>query len=387
MTNSSNKPKLVIIIKGIDVNFFEQYKHLRIGLENKFQGLRHEQTTLVKSLITLANPYTGIASDITYNDLCHMLTISPAPGRKDAGAPTKQTIRNYLNAIELECSDHFKVISKGQELKFLFPDMPKIFAKLFQKTEVNTHLNIELNTPDHHTNSGESGCFSKEVNIHLNTDVNTPRAVDEEVNTHLNTPHVLENKEQNPCFWDEVNTELNTPLYITKHNKTNKLTNLSQEFTISSKKTIAGDFYPSETTIAEALSLGLHNATDSTEIQAFITYNQQNQTEWEDFNPLFLRWLQRASRYQQKKTIQASKRTIRSFTHAKPHSNHFTNVIEESKALNAHGILPDGRNCLDVEAEYIHNDRAHCGSLDRVNQHIWSTVHQQEWEDGQWDMV
>ena len=107
------------------------YNKATILIASRFQGLRHEQTTLIKTLITLADPTTGIVSNTTYQDLCDLLTVNAAPGRKESGTPSKQTIRNYIKSIERECGDYFKITSEGQTLKFLFPEIPKIFNKVF----------------------------------------------------------------------------------------------------------------------------------------------------------------------------------------------------------------------------------------------------------------
>ena len=49
----------------------------------------------------------------------------------------------------------------------------------------------------------------------------------------------------------------------------------------------------SSTTISVASSRGLIKVTDPTEIQKFIAYNQQQQNRWQDFNPIFIKWLER----------------------------------------------------------------------------------------------
>jgi len=125
------------------VNFFEPYNKARVNIENRFKGLLHAHTSLVKSLITLANPLTGIVTDITYGDIADLLTINKAPGRTESGIPQKPTIRSYLRSIEKQCPEDFKVISEGQKLQFQFPKLPAIYAKFLGSTEEYTVHNSE----------------------------------------------------------------------------------------------------------------------------------------------------------------------------------------------------------------------------------------------------
>ncbi|MCL4415407.1 MAG: Vir protein, partial [Actinobacteria bacterium] len=120
------------------MNYFEPYQQARINIENRFKGLLHAHTTLIKSLITLANPLTGIVTGITYRDIADLLTISKAPGRTESGTPQKETIRSYLRSIEKQCPEDFKVISEGQKLQFQFPKLPEIYAVFLDQSEVYT---------------------------------------------------------------------------------------------------------------------------------------------------------------------------------------------------------------------------------------------------------
>ena len=72
-----------------------------------------------------------------------------------------------------------------------------------------------------------------------------------------------------------------------------------------SKKQISDDFYPNTKTIELALSMGLTKVTDFTEIQAFIKHNKKLNTQWADFNPVFITWLERDAQYMQKQQQKA----------------------------------------------------------------------------------
>jgi hypothetical protein len=240
--------------QGVVVNRLEQYKKGIVEIERPFIGLSYAQALLAKSLITRADPATGIVNDISYQDLANLLTINPAPGRKNSGTPTKQTIRNYIKSIERECGKYFKVISEGQNLQFLFPELPKIFSKIFEDREVNT----QVNSSNAHKNTEENKVFDDVVNIHLNTDVNPPNSAVKK-------------------------------LFININNKHNKQTHEK----IGDKKLITENFYPSAATIEQAHRLGFTKVTDPDEIKDFIKYNLERKTLWVDHNPLFLKWLER----------------------------------------------------------------------------------------------
>jgi len=219
-------------------------------------------------LITRSNPTTGIVENITYNDLASLLTVDAAPGRKDSGTPQKQTIRSYLRTIESKCGDHFKVISVGQSLQIQFPTLPQIYAKHFGIQEVYTGHNDGLYTASPRINTDE--------NVENETEENTQQY------THPYT------EEYTPA----INACVQTPEKI-KQTKTNKQTDCVSELSIGSKKPITDDFYPSDALIDFALTRGLEKVTDLAEINKFIAYNQTISSLRVNFNPLFLRWLER----------------------------------------------------------------------------------------------
>lgn len=103
----------------------ELYINARKQIEKKFQLLPYGPRLIIYELLNLANPLTGIVSDISYRNLSESLEIKTAPGRINSGVPSKQTIRNFIKSIEHECSEYFQVITEGQNLKFIFPEVPK----------------------------------------------------------------------------------------------------------------------------------------------------------------------------------------------------------------------------------------------------------------------
>ncbi len=253
------------------VSLIIKYNKARIEVESVFSGLPHAHTTLIKSLITLANPVTGIVSDITYNDLTKIASVNLAPGRKDGGTPSKQTIRNYIKSIERECGEYFKVISEGQKLQFLFPELPKIYNEVFGTQEVNTEVNL-----------------SKTV-------------------AHTEQNNFLD--KQNDT---EINIELNTASEPVKNIIFNNINNNNN----NNKQSISENFTPNTETLARAEALGYSNASDFSEIQAFIDYNKATGSQFVDFNPIYLRWLAKSVERQQQKQLG----TTGSIHHAKQYS-------------------------------------------------------------------
>lgn len=267
----SHKNKQSDMEKGIRIVFrVNEYRNAIREIESPFKGLPYGSLILIKELISLADPKTGIVTNISYNELAVLLAIKPSPGRKNSGAPTKQTIRNHIKSLEKEFYEFFKVISDGQKLQFLFPEVPRIIGELIKSNELNTESKLE---------------------------------------------EFIENKEENDFSYKhadtEVNIELNTPTNAVK-NIINNINNNN-----NNKQSISENFTPNTETIARAEALGYSNASDVSEIQAFIDYNKATGSQFVDFNPIYLRWL--AKSIERQKTNKQLSNTG-SITHAKQHS-------------------------------------------------------------------
>ena len=215
-------------IQHINVLFQKE----RIKLESFFAGLPITSGLLIKSLITLADPTTGIVNNTSYYELAKFLTINPAPGRKDSGTPTKQTIRNYIQLVAAVCGDHFKVITEGQTLQFLFPDIPKLFNNALKSIDVNTGRDSN----ELHVCCGQGSVFDGSLNTDLSAisdasdcsaKKNTFKALRHiDVNTEPSSDDLLAGIGENHDRADVVNTELNielnadlnTPNFAVKNN-------------------------------------------------------------------------------------------------------------------------------------------------------------------------
>ena len=282
------------------------YTKEKSKIESFFKGLPDGPSSLIKSLLTLADPVTGVVSDNSYQDLANLLTIHPAPGRKNSGTPSKQTIRNYIKSIENECGEYFKVISEGQTLKFLFPELPKILSKIFENTEVNTVAN-PTNT---HEKIDANVVFDDEANRELNTEVNTP----------------IPNVEK---------------LFININNKTNN-NNLGEAVERKNlKQPISPNFYPCQKTIARAIASGYGFATDTNVIQEFVDKNTAWGSIFADFNPIYLSFLAKhAERKQQESVISNTQTRSNNNERASPKVNSYDAALEEVRRNNQNACNP-----------------------------------------------
>lgn len=242
---------------------FKNYNQARLEIESRFTGLPHAHTTLIKSLITRADPETGIVENLSCRDLALLLTVEHAPGRKGAGMPKIATIRSYLRTISENCANEFRLISQGQKLKCQFINLPKIYAHFFASEKVygDTEVvqSVQLPLENINKSSELEGNFCKEND----------------------TEHTVFTAKNPPV--KNINN-------ITNNNNNNP-----------QKSVIADNFLPSAETIARAQALGHHNASDFTEIQGFIDHNKAIGSQWADFNPIYLRWLARGMERKQQK--------------------------------------------------------------------------------------
>lgn len=289
------------------------FNKARIEIERPFLGLPYGPLLLIKSLINLADPGTGIVNNISYLELTKLIEINPAPGRKESGTPTKQTIRNYIKAIERECGDCFKVISEGQSLKLLFPELPTIFSKFFENREVNTETNTRMALE----NTWVKAFFDEDVDTDLNTEVNTPN-------------------------------ESIKKLFININNNNNN-TSESLLGAKNNKQPIAADFYPNQETISRAIASGYSFATNPEIIQEFIDKNTAWGSTYADFNPIYLCFLAKYTQFQQsKQSVQHVKiRNInneRTFTK----NNSYEAAMERVRQDNQDAIEPTAQELFPV---------------------------------------
>ncbi|ERH42676.1 hypothetical protein N751_16460 [Legionella pneumophila str. Leg01/11] len=319
-----------------------RFNKARLHVERPFIGFPYGPALLIRSLINLADPATGIVDDISYHELAKLIEINPAPGRKESGTPSKQTIRNYIKSIEKERGEYFKVVSEGQSLKFLFPQLPKIFNEIFLNTEVNTLTNS--------------------VDTQENIDEN--RVFDIEINTELN----IEDNTHNPSVKN---------INIFNITNSNKQTQTAVNDFSCSKKQISDDFYPNTKTIEMAFSMGLTKVTDKEEIQAFIKHNKKQNTLWADFNPVFINWLERDAQYM-KKQLQKAQGQLRSHHNERGTNQSTLNQTALERVSEHHGISID--SLWDTSGSELNSGAFIEGTLvqplDETDRNIWATFYQ-----------
>lgn len=319
----------------------EKYNQAIKKIEAPFIGLPYVSLLLIKSLILIADPSTGIVQDLSYRDIAKTLTVNPSQGRKESGTPTKESIRNYIKTIERYCGEHFKVISNGQNLRFIFPELPKIFKSIFKNTEVN----IQTNSAKSQDNTDGNKIYVAKVNTKINMEVNTHNSPVKNIN-------------------------------INKITNTNKQTQTGKADFSPAKKQIDTDFYPSANTIEIAISMGLTKVEDPKEIQAFINHNKKYNTQWADFNPVFITWLERDAQYIQSKQ-QKEQGRLRSYHNERGSNQSTINPTALERVSEYHGISIDslwnGSDSRQSSSTYI--EGAFIQSVDEADFNLRSIVY------------
>lgn len=326
-----------------------QYNGARKEIESRFMGLPHAHTTLIKSLITLADPNTGMVENLSYRDLAMLLSIDHAPGRKGAGIPKKETIRSYLRTIADSCVDDFRLITQGQKLKCQFTTLPRIYAHFFTSEKVYTDIRDVSHTQYPSENT-------KEI-YEIEWNGRGDHAVDQSI------------------YSSDKEPVKNINILTNKHNKQTQTADFK-----NCKQPISPDFYPTQETINLALANGLTNVLNLNEIQKFIKYNIDYNCQWADFNPIFIRWLERDMEYQQTKQQKPQPQGhIRSSGHERSSykNNSFEAVMARALIDNGDACSPSAISINTYETEGgTFDDAAHCMAMDTVDPYLRPIVHQ-----------
>lgn len=328
-----------------------KYNNARKEIESRFAGLTHAHRYLVSAMINRADPNTGIVEGLSYRDLAILLTIDHAPGRKGAGIPQKQTIRSYLRTITENCSENFRLLTQGQKLKCQFIHLPKIYAHfLGQKQEYTDDVvDVYLSEPIENTEDRVVYDARLETVKHRESPIN-----------------------------DFQKITAKKVLYITK---TNKLTagEMIENFP-NTKQPISPNFYPDCETIAIAKAKGFETVTEPSELLAFIRHNQARNTQWLDFNPVYLQWLERGAEYQQRKQTEQHLRS----QHNGNHSNSRTrkSPVELVLDLYPDAESPSGRPWGAIEAESNYAETSSVGMVG-VDELIRAALYEQTRRENQ----
>lgn len=292
----------------------------------RFHGLGMGSAYLAHLLILRADPETGMVNNVSYRSLAKMMAIEHAPGRRNAGIPKITRIRSYMLSIQLALPDDFEIISEGQQLKLCFKTLPACLADFMAYKKENRE-GVSYKKPSYPS----------------------------EKTYKNNTSDSL----KNTAFSGQVDTDNTGNNSVNK--KKQKLTNTTELCDFSSKHPIADDFTPSAETIATAEALGYTKVNDSAEIAAFIAYNQKYQSQWEDFNPVYLRWLKRGVEHEQRQAARLARqsekqtqKTSRSTSHVRSPSYDALLGAAHERYLAACTETVDAGDEDDWDAEIAH---------------------------------
>ncbi|STX84892.1 Legionella vir region protein LvrA [Legionella donaldsonii] len=239
-------------------------------IEAIFNGLPHVHTTLIKSLITLANPETGVVENLSYRDLAILLSVHHAPGRRGAGIPKKETIRSYFRTIAENHPDDFRLISQGQKLKCHFPKMPAIYAHFITQEKLHTVQHSYIDPSNYKESFDTSGESKRGSSMQLLCE----------------------------CPTEEKKSSTAKNININNINNNNNKAWLN-------KQPITRSFTPTRETIETAHALGFHDAHKPEVIADFIAKNKAWGSAFADYQPVYLNFLvRRAERLQLNKKTQ-----------------------------------------------------------------------------------
>lgn len=272
----------------------KSFLQVRKKIEREFYGLPHFHFCIVCTLLTHVDIDTGSVEGLSYKDLSSILEVRFATGRKNTGSPTKQSLRNAITTIERVCGDHFEVITEGQNLKFQFPQLPKMLKDALENTEVNTE-DFQEKIIYHTENKEKKSTWHDELNTDFNKEVNTPKSPVKNI------------------------------FILNKNNKQQQTTTAMKAKHDLAKKPISEKFYPSSDTLARAMALGYTTADDPIEIHNFILFNQSIGSNWADFNPIYLRWLEEGKNRIRQKQLRQTRSSDDATSSSKAHKN---SVIE-----------------------------------------------------------
>lgn len=366
------------------MNLIERYQKARQEIEQRFLGLPYMHTALIGLLLSKAHFSTGIVENITYQDLCDTLVVKPAPGRKDSGAPSKSTLRSVLRTIESTFQNDFKIISEGQHLILQFITLPQFFNnydliseeisdqitamhsyKMQSEAHQSAHLAcvqacdqitdeiIELSTKSQFTTCD---LIREEISDQIGVVSQAETLIKPGQNEHLKGVQIS----------DQMHEEITDPSTVLSSitvNNNKQITNITSNSLL--KNVISEDFYPNDETIREAQAKGLLKVTDPIEIQKFIEYNQRNQNRWSDFNPIFIKWLER-SKINSPKTLRKNdeRYPIKSST--------YELTMQAVLSANKNARAPTNNEHISPKTLFI--DGTHSMAMGSNDSHLWPTV-------------
>jgi hypothetical protein len=292
-------------------------------------GLPSFSRLAIYDLLPYCDFSTGIISIPSLDEVANTdFYVVPAPGRKKENIQS-ETLRNAFRTIKKSRPNDFIFSTKNQRIIIEMPFVRELYQQFHQDiTDVAAVNATEVVTAKTYASIEKEAVF----------------------NTYVYT--------------DLTAVELGSIKDLNNIKQTNKQIN-STPF---NKKIITPDFYPDESTIAEALGKGMTKVLDLSEIQSFINHNRKHGSQWADFNPVFIKWLERdiqLTKEKQQKTQQKQQETnnsmiTRSNYHASPaHPKPFQKVISASGSSHMdrvcahHPDIDPGTLYLEAPPMYI----------------------------------
>ena len=285
---------------------------------------------------------SGTISVGTLDELAHSFYVSPSPGRKKE-IINGNTIRNAFRTIKKAKPDAFKFTTVNQRIIIEMPFIRELYQEFYsQPREVAAVDLSDLNTPTTIATYDESCVFPDDLGREDVTDFAAASF------SHID---ITKNK-----------------------NKQNKLTGHGELKWI--KKSISPDFSPSSETIEAALAKGFTNVLNPEELQKFINHNLTHNTQWADFNPVFLKWLERAQAYNETKQSIHKSTTSRSKRSECFHEdNTYPAFMREVLEANKDAWVPNQRCSAFTDDGASYNHETYEMAMDSTNEHIWATVY------------
>lgn len=138
------------------------------------------------------------------------------------------------------------------------------------------------------------------------------------------------------------------------------------------------DFFPSSETILIAKQKGLLKVTDAQEIQNFIQHNLKNETKWSDYNPIFLKWLERGAEYESKKQKMRS-------SDLRSESNESSSKPKKYKSREE--LLREVFEANREELESFDYNASHFDGMDENDLSIRTIICDEVWNERRWNLA
>ena len=319
------------------------------AFKSNIKGLPSFCRLTMLELLSYCDYTTGVISIDSLEELAREnFQVAPAPGRKKEEI-NSDTIRNAFRSIKKAKPEQFIFSTVNQRVTIQMPFMRELYEQFYGKNQEVAAVDArDVTRPITLASIDESVGFTSEL---IGKDAGDVAAA---------------------SFGSirDINNKTN------KNKLTNNSDSLVTEFT-NTKQPIHSDFYPDEETIAEALSFGFERVTALDEITAFIQHNQARNTQWANFNPVYLQWLSRGAEYKQRQQQSVEQRS----KHYGYHGMQSTRktplelVIEQ----NPDAVSPSGESYERYAVNATSCDNAEHGVVvDGVNELIRRALYEQE---------